>query len=453
MEKIRVGWAAEDISPVESVPLAGYGNSEKRMSQNILHPLYAHCVALSDEDDNTVLVCAVDLVAVLPKLFAAIRAEVLAQTGIPGDRIIVSGTHTHSAPDLTNEAIASIPRYFDQIVKSMGRVAKRALEDRKAAKMYTGRLEFENMNFIRHYVFEDGTRSGYAGSVTGAGARVGHVCESDKEMQLVKFVREGGKDVVLVNWQGHPTFTGGQVKPNVSSDAVGVFRDKLSAALDCPVVYYTGASGNVNMQSRIPQEQIYTDIESYSDALVRGVLEAGDIFTEARTGKVRSIRSVYAGRVNHTCDHMAPLAERVDLVWRQTNDYKATNAVGIPLGIHSPYHAGAILGRKERGATYDLEQMAVVMGDLAFATAPYEMFKANGCFIKDNSPCPTTLILTCANGTVAYSSTMNVDYIPSADAFEYIGYETDTTTFEPGTAEEMADRLVVMLRELYERPC
>ena len=380
------------------------------------------------------------------------RAEVLARTGISGEHVILSGTHTHSAPDLTNWEIPSIPRYFDQIVKSMGQAAKDAVDDRRAAQMYTGRIEFENMNFIRHFVFEDGTKTGYPAVAATAGKPFDHVYEPDKVMQLVKFVREGGKDVLLVNWQGHPQFTSAPSKFDASSDAAGVFRDKLSAALNCHVAYYTGASGNTNLLSLKLRERIYEDVDSYSDALVTGVLEAVDIFTPARTGKVRSAVSIYKGRVNHNCDDMAPQAELVDQVWRQTNDAKATNEVGIPLGIHSPYHAGAILGRKDRGATYDLEQSVVVVGDVAFATSAYEMFKNNGCFIKENSPCKTTMILTCANGTIAYGPTMNVDYIPSIEAFDYIGYETDTSTFEPGTAEEMADRLVAMIRELYEAP-
>ena len=43
METVRIGWGAADISPVEFVPLAGFGNTETRMSQQVLHPLRAHC--------------------------------------------------------------------------------------------------------------------------------------------------------------------------------------------------------------------------------------------------------------------------------------------------------------------------------------------------------------------------------------------------------------------------
>ena len=239
------------------MPLAGFGNTETRMSQQVLHPLRAHCIALSDEDDNTELIFTLDLIAVIPKLCSAVRAEVLARTGISGEHVILSGTHTHSAPDLTNWEIPSLPRYFDQIVKSMEQAAKDAVDDRRAAQMYTGRIEFENMNFIRHFVFEDGTKTGYPAVAATAGKPFDHVYEPDKVMQLVKFVREGGKDVLLVNWQGHPQFTSAPSRFDASSDAAGVFRDKLSAALNCHVAYYTGASGNTNLLSLKLRERIY----------------------------------------------------------------------------------------------------------------------------------------------------------------------------------------------------
>ena len=49
-----VGYARTDITPSESVPLAGYGNTMQRLSQGVLDPLYATCIAIT-AGENTLL--------------------------------------------------------------------------------------------------------------------------------------------------------------------------------------------------------------------------------------------------------------------------------------------------------------------------------------------------------------------------------------------------------------
>ena len=58
MEKnaVRVGFSRADITPLESVPLAGYGNTERRMSGAILSRLYATCLAFSDGENKALLI-------------------------------------------------------------------------------------------------------------------------------------------------------------------------------------------------------------------------------------------------------------------------------------------------------------------------------------------------------------------------------------------------------------
>ena len=58
--QLRVGYARIDISPVESVPLEGYGNTHLRMSQGILDPIMGTCIAFTDDKDNTLVLYTVD---------------------------------------------------------------------------------------------------------------------------------------------------------------------------------------------------------------------------------------------------------------------------------------------------------------------------------------------------------------------------------------------------------
>ena len=52
---LSVGYARVDITPKESVPLRGLGTSSERMSTDVIDPLYATCIAFSDETGNTIL--------------------------------------------------------------------------------------------------------------------------------------------------------------------------------------------------------------------------------------------------------------------------------------------------------------------------------------------------------------------------------------------------------------
>ena len=73
-------------------------------------------------------------------------------------------------------------------------------------------------------------------------------------------------------------------------------------------------------------------------------------------------------------------------------------------------------------------------------TAGYEMFAANGLFIKNNSPYKMTVIMGYAND--------NNTYIPSIDSFQYEAYENDQCRYEPGTGEMLAQTLVQMLNDI-----
>lgn len=54
-ESFSIGYARIDISPACSVPMAGYGATTQRMSQNIQDYLYATSVAINDGEGGTVV--------------------------------------------------------------------------------------------------------------------------------------------------------------------------------------------------------------------------------------------------------------------------------------------------------------------------------------------------------------------------------------------------------------
>ena len=57
---MQVGYGKVNITPDMSLPLSGYGNTEKRMSDGFTDYLYATCFAVTDPDGNTAILFGIE---------------------------------------------------------------------------------------------------------------------------------------------------------------------------------------------------------------------------------------------------------------------------------------------------------------------------------------------------------------------------------------------------------
>lgn len=441
LNTFSVGFGRADITPDYSVPLAGYGNTSQRMSQGFYDLQYTTCTAFTDADGETVLLFHNDSIRTSDNIVNNCRPAISEATGVPEDHIMISATHNHSSPDSTSSE-PSIAQWISDLTVAMTDAAVEAMSDRKPAQMYIASTTVEGVGFTRHYIMDDGSYCGDNFEGTGT-TIVGHANEADRTLQLVKFVREGGKDIVLANFQSHPHAGGGSKNYNMTSDIVGAFRDMMEEETDCLFTYFTGASGNVNAKSRIAEEMGASDYIGLGQILAKAAMEAASTYTQVQTGKVQIISTSYEATVNHTEDDKIDAAKTIQALWTETNDLSRCTKEGAQYGIKSPYHANAIVTRFSMGKTYTMDEInAFSIGDVAFITAPYEMFHQSGSYIRENSPYSMTFIVTCANG--------HNSYMPTLDAYEYYSYECCLCRFEPGTAEILADKYVELLNTLHK---
>lgn len=434
-----VGYAKIDVTPDFSVPMNGYGNIETRMSTGFLDRVYATCIAITDEHNETVLLYAYDMAAADPEYLMMLRSAVSQKTGVPGNSIMLTASHSHSAPAVGSSKVPVQAKYDRLLLGWMTDIAVEALADRKPAQMHIGSVEIQGQNFVRHYQLSDGTSVGYSSMVSNNA--VAHQGIGDYTMQLLKFTREGGKDVLMANWQCHPHRTGGSTKYDISADIVGVIRDTLEEELNCEFMYVQGAAGNMNPTSLVPGEKVADSYVEQGQQIAQFVLDAGeDIYTQVQTGDVKLLRNDLEVKVDHSEDYLLPFAMEVQAIWTATNNRAQAEEVGRPNGIRSPYHAGRIVANNRLGDSDIMEINAISIGDVAIVTAGYEMFCANGLFIKENSPYEMTIVMGYAND--------NNSYIPSIDSFAYEAYENDQCRYEPGTGEMLAQTMVQMLETL-----
>lgn len=435
---VKVGYGKADITPTESVPLQGSGHIKMRMSNGFEEELYVCCVVVQDQSGNQVVLLTYDTCVIYPSMLAQVRNEVSSATGVPKENIMVSATHNHGGPNLGDSQEKSIGEYYSMLYKRTVKAAERAMADLSDAKMKTTSVVTENLTFVRRYIMEDGT---FAGSNYGTFKKSqikAHEDGLDEELQLIKFERKGSQDIILANFQAHAASTYPQ--NSVSSDFVGVYRRTIEEELGCHTIYFQGAAGNLNPMSKIESENIAADYVEHGKLLAQYVIDAEEDYKEATIGAIKFQTMNYKATVDHSGDSLIIKAQEVMNYWKETGNKEEADDLCIGTGISSANHAQGILNTASLGSTIDVELCVISIGNIAFATAPFELFGQLGLQIKEGSPYDMTFIMAYTNGSYGY--------LPSEDVWDHRGYEVDVCKLPKGDGEKLADQLIAMLKEL-----
>lgn len=435
----RVGFSRINILPEESVPLGGYGNTSTRMSDGALDYIYAQVIAITDEKDESVVLVFLDAVRAAVNIVNPIKESISNLTGIPVGNVYVSASHSHSTPDTTNQEQESISRYNKTLTEWVTEAFNEAYADRKPATMYIGETDVDGLNFVRHYLLEDGTWAGDNFGHIGSSPVVRHESDADPTMRALCFKREDADDIFIANWQCHPTFFG-KANIDVSGDFVAKFREISEKKLNgVKVVYAQGASGNLNPRSNIVEETPTTDYKVYGDQLSEYAVQIYNNLTQVETGDIHVVNFQYEGNCDHSEDDKVYLARPILEYWHETNNYEKAVQMANEVGLNGPYHANGIISKANRKKTERMNINAVVIGDINFITAPYEMFDITANYIRDNAGNKQTFVFGYSCGSMSY--------LPTMEAYDHGCYEKDVTIFERGTAEILGKKFVELIKE------
>ena len=140
-------FAEADISPKSSQFLFGCPYVE-RYSTGIHDPLLS-CACYVSNGDTELLFIANDMIFVPREIVCSARESLSKQTGVPADHILISATHTHSAPTTVDHASnaddATVPKADPAYLKILenGIVAARtaAYENRARAELAFARAD------------------------------------------------------------------------------------------------------------------------------------------------------------------------------------------------------------------------------------------------------------------------------------------------------------------------
>jgi hypothetical protein len=396
-EGFCVGFSNRVVNPAPGVSMAGYGvvNARERLTTGVRDDLKICCTAYSDGEEMF-LAFTFDSCHIVDSVARPMYALLEENIGIPEENVFFHAVHTHAAPTMysSHESFPGVANYLKTVFHpNLILVAEEAIRDLAPAKIYGGRGKTEGLSYVRRYLLNDGT---YKTNPRGDDVPVSHETPHDETMQVVRYVREGKKDVVMVNWQCHPTSAGGSKETLVSADWVGVLRDKIEAELGVHCIYHNGASGNIVASGQLPGENVFKK----------------DRFREHGELIANVALSILEGGMEPLSSGKVKIQKKILTIDRKDETRPAAK---VPI-------------------------TAATIGDVAFATVPYEMFSQNGSFVKENSPFKMTFMVQVTND--------DYNYVAAEDIYDHGSYEVRICPFKKGAAEEIAGELVEMLKKI-----
>jgi neutral ceramidase len=237
----RVGIAVRDITPPESwirdgrIWLWGYG-SRSEPCTGVRDPLTVRALAVTDAAGATIVLAAVDLGAVDPRMTAGIRARIFRSHSIPPHNVCINVTHTHGAPVPVSIPTwqpgftTPDPEYLSLVEEQTVAAIGDAICSARPASMCLGRGATA-IGFDRHF---------------------GEPGFHDPTLDVLKALDEQGKPLCIACFAScHPVCLGDHNQ--VYADFPGRARLGLERRFGCPALFFQGYCGISNPLLRDPE--------------------------------------------------------------------------------------------------------------------------------------------------------------------------------------------------------
>ena len=453
MSDFKAGYARVNTTPMLGIAIEGY--YVPRFASGILDELEAGALAV-ECGGRRVLLISVDVCGIEARLSRRYREAIAKAAGVSPEDIFLSATHTHTGPALTHldtfEADdAPIERYAAFLGERLSDAARMAIQDLKPARMafIVGHAP-DRVAYIRRYKMKDGT-TWTCPPINDP--NIDHpIGELDQRVNVLRFDREGGDTVVLVNYGLHAdTINGDRISP----DWPGWMRRTLNDALGVRCMCFVGAQGDVGSTHVFPSGGDMNDTEISFDNEMKS------------PGMARFIGRALAGTVLQVYDKAEYVdVDQIDILHRQVavpanlpapedlpraHEYKALHEADRDADI--PYTAMELttgvaeairMCNLEHGpAEFHLELTGVRIGDIALIGLPGEPFTDIGRGLKQAPGWKLVLPCCITNGYEGY--------FPMKEAYDEGGYEARSSRFKAGTVERIVQEGLALLAELKER--
>jgi len=443
----RAGVAAIDVSPTEFPRIIAGGFLEGR-GEKLADKLFVRSFVL-DDGRMKIAFAIVDTCMMEQSLIDEAKQIASKQCGIPEDRMMVSATHTHSAPAAmsclgtrkdTEYAKFLTPKIAEAIV-----AADKALQP---ARIGWGSFDdwehTHNRRWIRregHEVVDPfGQPTGRANMHPGYLSKdvIGPSGPVDPQLSVIALQTLDGKPLgVLANYSQH--YFGSSA---VSADYYGHFCRHLAAKLGQP------GDGNAPFVCAMSQgtsgDQMWMDYGAEKKTLT-----ADSYAAEVADSAMKALKTVKyqahaaLGMVEKTLElkYRVPDAER--LAWARPIAAKIEN--DLPKNKEEVYAREALILHERQKTSVKLQ--AIRIGDLSIATLPNEVYAITGLKLREHSLFKSHFNIELANGATGY--------IPPPEQHLLGGYTTwpaRTAGLEQMAEPKMLDELRDGLYQLKGHP-
>lgn len=259
--EFRAAAGKVEITPTRPVFIAGYGNNRK--STGVHDPLWARCLVMRSGEQTVALVCC-DVIGLSRYQGQKIRALI---KRVPGERVLIGATHTHSGPDVTglwgpNRQTSGVdPEYVADLYRKIA-----ALVDETAGHLQPARVKFGSATDIKNCSYN---------------ARIGgpeHVREVlDTELGAMQVVGADGKTIAtLINFACHPETLNNH---QITSDFPHWLRLRVEERLGGVALYMNGAQGgmvtaDILNEDKYPRGEAWPEAERIGNTLGEKTLTA-----------------------------------------------------------------------------------------------------------------------------------------------------------------------------------
>ncbi|MCL2742685.1 MAG: hypothetical protein FWE67_02425 [Planctomycetaceae bacterium] len=446
----RAGTSVVDITPTE-FPTAIAGGFFLLTSEKVNDPLLVRCLVLDNSTERIALVVVDN--CVMP-LYLADEAKGLIEnkTKIRRDRIMISATHTHSAPPLCElHASPKAESYAAKLPAKIAEAVAAAVKNLAPAKVGWAIGNDKNNIYCRRFLMKEGTAPTnlFSGKKNDrAMMNPGHANPNkitrtgpvDTAVSILSVVSPDDKPIaVFANYSTHYAGVPGGV---FSADYFAVFsariKEKIAEKIGADKVpdsflgiMTNGTSGDANCIDFLNPNRKY-DYKSVGEDTAQAAMDVWK--------NVQYFDWVPLGMVEKriTIKNRVPTPEEV----QAAKDHLAKLPDG-KLKTGDDVYAQSTVKMADWSKTSEVPLQAIRIGELGIAALPGEIYGITGLEIKARSPFAPTFNISLANGFFGY--------IPPEEQHRLGGYTTWRTMssfLEVDAEETIRNTVVDLLKEL-----
>jgi neutral ceramidase len=444
----RAGAAASNITPWLGVSING--NMHDHIATNVHDELHARCMVLDDSETRLAL-AVVDSCMVPRDVLDEAKRLASERTGIATSNMLISATHTHSAPAATWVFQSGPdPEYKKFLARRIADGIWRAANNLAPARIGWGTAAVPDQVFNRRWFMKPGTVLTDPFGATNDQVKMNPPMGSpdllrpagptDPEVVFISVQHTNGTPLALLaNYSLH--YCGGLGPGTISADYYGMFCDRIRQLLgadrqDPPFLaaMANGTSGNINnvdFRGGQPKQPPFGQMRLVANAVAGAVHRALESVSYRDWMPLKAVQTELILAVRKpTRDEV----ERADALVQKT---------GGKLRTVEEVYAGETLRMKDYPPSVSLILQGMRIGDVGVAAVPCEVFVEIGLQLKRESPFKPSFLVSLANG---YNG-----YLPTVEHFKLGGYETwraQSSYLETNAAPRIYETVSRLLKDL-----